>query len=358
MSLPPFPSRDEAVQLLRGAVERASLSGQEGEVAGYLVGRMQTLGYRARVDGAGNAVGVVGRGPKHLVLLGHIDTVPGQIPVRVEDDELWGRGSVDAKGPFCMFIMGVALLGARVLERLTITVIGAVEEESASSKGARHALERYRPDYCIIGEPSAWDAVTLGYKGRLVVRAAVTKDNFHSAGDDSTAGEDLVGFWNALKRWADDFNAGQRVFDSLQLALQSISSGGDGLAQRAEAVIGLRLPTRLPPSLAVAAVQGLAGLAVTCEFVGAEQPYRGPRDTPLTRAFRAAIRAQGGEPTLKLKTGTSDMNVVAPRWACPILAYGPGDSRLDHRPDERLNLGEYWRAILVLSDAISRLAEQ
>ena len=25
-----------------------------------------------------------------------------------------------------------------------------------------------------------------------------------------------------------------------------------------------------------------------------------------------------------LKTGTSDMNVVARRWRCPILAYGPG----------------------------------
>ena len=33
------------------------------------------------------------------MLLGHIDTVPGDIPVRVEGGELVGRGAVDAKLP-------------------------------------------------------------------------------------------------------------------------------------------------------------------------------------------------------------------------------------------------------------------
>ena len=35
-------------------------------------------------------------GPREIVLLGHIDTVPGHIPVRIEDGVLHGRGSVDA----------------------------------------------------------------------------------------------------------------------------------------------------------------------------------------------------------------------------------------------------------------------
>ena len=32
------------------------------------------------------------------MLLGHQDTVPGRIPVRMEDGRLFGRGAVDAKG--------------------------------------------------------------------------------------------------------------------------------------------------------------------------------------------------------------------------------------------------------------------
>ncbi|HEX2863678.1 MAG TPA: [LysW]-lysine hydrolase [Deinococcales bacterium] len=359
MSPTPEPDRDAALELLRGAVERASLSGQEGEVARFLVERMQALGLNARVDEAGNAVGETGTGPVQVVLLGHIDTVPGSIPVRVQDGELWGRGSVDAKGPFCTFVMAAAGLAAPVLERLRVTVIGAVEEEAPTSKGARHVAPLLQPDHCIIGEPSAWDAVTLGYKGRLVVKARVEKANFHSAGDDTTAAEDLVAFWNALKAWADARNAASpRVFDAVQLALQGISSSGDGLTQSADATIGLRLPPSLGPREAQAAVEDLAGGRVNLVFTGHEVPYRGPKDTPLTRAFRAAIRAEGGEPTLKLKTGTSDMNVVAAHWNCPMLAYGPGDSSLDHRPDERLNLDDYRRAIRVLRGALTRLAER
>jgi LysW-gamma-L-lysine carboxypeptidase len=49
------------------------------------------------------------------------------------------------------------------------------------------------------------------------------------------------------------------------------------------------------------------------------------------------------------------MNVVGPVWRCPILAYGPGDSALDHTPNEHLSLEEYARAIDVLEHALAAL---
>jgi LysW-gamma-L-lysine carboxypeptidase len=49
------------------------------------------------------------------------------------------------------------------------------------------------------------------------------------------------------------------------------------------------------------------------------------------------------------------MNIVGPVWGCPILAYGPGDSALDHTPNECLDLAEYQRAIDVLSRVLSVL---
>ena len=61
-----------------------------------------------------------------------------------------------------------------------------------------------------------------------------------------------------------------------------------------------------------------------------------------------AIRATGRQPTFKLKTGTSDMNVVGPAWGGNIVAYGPGDSSLDHTPDEHISIEEYRHAIDVL----------
>src|SRR5689334_9175807 len=90
-----------------------SLSREEGAAAAFLVEQMDRLGMRARVDGAGNAVGGIGESGPLIVLLGHIDTVPGEIAVRVEDGKLYGRGSVDAKGPFATFVCAAARVAQR-----------------------------------------------------------------------------------------------------------------------------------------------------------------------------------------------------------------------------------------------------
>ena len=64
--------------------------------------------------------------------------------------------------------------------------------------------------------------------------------------------------------------------------------------------------------------------------------------------------AAGGSATFKVKSGTSDMNILAPAWGCPMVAYGPGDSRYDHTPMERLALADYTRSIAVLRSVLQR----
>ncbi|MBI4757637.1 MAG: M20/M25/M40 family metallo-hydrolase, partial [Chloroflexi bacterium] len=121
-----------------------SPSTQEGELARYLKGAMAQRGLRATIDEAGNAVGERGTGATTVLLLGHMDTVPGFIPVRIEGGRIFGRGAVDAKGPLATFVAAAASLPAGSDKR--VVVIGAVEEETRSSKGAHYILERYRPD--------------------------------------------------------------------------------------------------------------------------------------------------------------------------------------------------------------------
>jgi [amino group carrier protein]-lysine/ornithine hydrolase len=70
----------------------------------------------------------------------------------------------------------------------------------------------------------------------------------------------------------------------------------------------------------------------------------------------AAIRAAGGEPRFVVKTGTSDLNVVATTWRCPLLAYGPGDASLDHTPIEHISLSEFDRAVTILHTALEDIA--
>ena len=120
--------------------------------------------------------------------------------MRCEGQVLYGRGSVDAKGPLAAFVIAAARAGP--LADLRITVIGAVEEETYSSKGARHVLGVYRPDLCIIGEPSRWNRITLGYKGVLQIRYRLQRPMSHAAGQEHGVCEEAVTFWQRLSSWA------------------------------------------------------------------------------------------------------------------------------------------------------------
>ena len=154
---------DQVPQTLIGLVKEYSPTGHEQPAVDWLVQRMLDLKFdHAYSDPIGNAIGIKGSGPKQLVLLGHIDTVPGQIDVHVEAGNLYGRGSVDAKGPLAAFVDAVAAI--KIDPQWQVVVIGAVGEEG-DSRGAWDISEKYRPDFAIIGEPSRFNRVTIGYKG-------------------------------------------------------------------------------------------------------------------------------------------------------------------------------------------------
>ncbi|MBM3224597.1 MAG: [LysW]-lysine hydrolase [Candidatus Tectomicrobia bacterium] len=344
---------NQDIALLRELVSIASPSTEEQAASAYLVEAMRARGYDdAFVDEAGNAVGIWGQGEQEIVLLGHIDTVPGDIPVRQEGNILYGRGTVDAKGPLACFTAAVARLPKRADCRLV--VIGAVEEEAASSKGARHVVERYHPTCFVIGEPSQWQAVTLGYKGRLLIDYTLRHDMSHSAGQLPSGPELAVGFWNTLVQHATAFNEGRAIFDMLDTSLRSIQTSSDGLQEVVTQRIGLRLPLEYDIATLKTYLCEQAG-AATLHFSGYEIAHKSDKRNPLVKAFLKAIRECGGEPKFKVKTGTSDMNVLAPHWACPVVAYGPGDSSLDHTPHEHIDLQEYQRAIDVLTRVLQLL---
>jgi LysW-gamma-L-lysine carboxypeptidase len=345
--------------LVRGLVEIPSVSRREGDAVEWLVARMAERGFRASVDDAGNAVGEIGEGPVHVVLLGHIDTVPGEIPVRIEGEELVGRGAVDAKGPLCAFVAAATerVAGVRV------TVVGAVEEESPTSAGARYRATLKAPDWCVIGEPSGWDAVTIAYKGRLTLEVALSREARHGASPGPTVAEEALALWERVRESANVRASPTRSFERLDCRLEGIDAGiGDGLSERARLRIGYRVPPGMDPGELERAAARLAdedgGTRVAVTTQGRENPVRTPRTSPLARAFARAIAAAGGQTTFKEKSGTSDMNILFPAWGCPMVAYGPGDSRYDHTPIERLSIVDFARSITVLKGVLSRASDR
>ena len=342
-----------AEALLHDLVAIPSPSREEGAAAAFLVEWMRAAGYdQAFVDAAGNAVGICGAGQREIALLGHIDAFAGFPPVRLEGRRLYGRGAVDAKGPLCAF--AVAARRAALRGDVKVVVIGAVEEEAATSRGARYAATQYQPEFCVIGEPSAWDRITLGYKGRLLLDWRWRGGLSHSAGQEASPAERAVAFWQRVKDHCDDYNRGlDSLFARLDASLRDINTRQEGVDGIAEMTVGLRLPPGISPDQLAAQFAAEDGATITAR--GGESACAGERNSPLSRHFRRAIRANGGRPRFVYKTGTADMNVVAPIWNCPILAYGPGDSKLDHTPHEHIDLDEYLRAIAVLTTALEAI---
>ena len=397
-------SRAEAERLLTRLVEIPSFSGDELKASSYLTEAMRSIGYdRYEVDAVGNAVGEMGAidAGQTIILLGHIDTVFGDIPVRVEKGKdgpvLFGRGAVDAKGPLATFAAAVARLGSDWARRndLRLVVVGAVEEEAATSKGARFIRDRFdgrqepTPDFCVIGEPSGTTRITLSYMGRILLEMKADQPMMHSAGPNPGVATTAVDLWNWIGEYVDSFNRDRpKTFDQLRPSLRELRTWTDeSMRDLVWTKIGIRLPLEFdvdaflnemwrwaeervnendpppePPSVRGAGASprklhfGDEELRMDFRFHGYEPAWRSSRNSPLVRSFLAAIREQTSErPRFVSKSGTSDMNVVGPAWQCPIVAYGPGDSNLDHTPNEHVSLNEYWQAVLILEAALRRL---
>lgn len=347
----------DEIAFLEQLISIPSPSGEERAAVEYLVRQMEAMGLEAYADEVGNAIGVAGNplAAREIVLLGHIDTVPGEIPVRRKGHRLYGRGAVDAKGPLAAFVLATAQV-APSLHNARVVVIGAVKEE-ANGEGARYlARTRRAPDFVVIGEPSDWEGITLGYKGRICVDYRRVQPGVHSASDQPGPAEKAVTFWNALMTYAEKYNRGRSGrFDTLDPALREFRTFSNGLHDGVEMNIAIRLPPGFDVSPLKEEMQAW-GNGAKLEFSPLDLPFQSGKNTPLVRAMLQAIHAEGGEPRFKLKTGTSDMNVVGPAWNCPIVAYGPGDSSLDHTPEEHIDVREFQRAVRVLTRMLVKLA--
>jgi LysW-gamma-L-lysine carboxypeptidase len=347
---------DRELLLLKNMLEVYSPSHEEGPLSAFLVEKMNALGFEAYRDRVNNAVGILGNGQTAVILLGHIDTVPGRIPVEIREGKLYGRGAVDAKGPMACFIAAASRL-RNDIEKLNkkIIVIGAVEEEAATSRGAQQAVNDFAsPDFCVIGEPSRWNAVTLGYKGRLLLDYELEIPLKHTAAPGKLVCEQAVDFWNAIQSWCRPFNEDKGAFDRLDASIRSFNSENNGISEVARLKLGFRLPVDFPvESLQRFLSDSSAGARLS--YSGGERAVRMGKSNLLVKAFLQAIRSHGATPKFKVKTGTADMNVVAPHWSCPMLAYGPGDSGLDHTPEEHIEIAEYAKGIDVLESVLRLL---
>lgn len=339
----------EELEFFRGLVEQYSPSGEEDGVREYLQEVLPEMGFVVETDSVGNVIASIGGEESEVLLTSHMDTVRGEIPVEVEDGLLYGRGSVDAKGALASMFLAASRC-SNVDSRVTVA---AVVEEEKSGRGAHHLTEsRDAPKYLVNGEPSGWSTVTLGYRGILRLRYRVTGEVIHTARPGVNAIEDVLEFWKIVQELGEDDG-----FRSVSTSPTKIDSNSDGFELHSE----LRGNIRIPPGRSVNEIKEIieeraSDLNGHIYWGESTEPVLVDRSNPVVRAFIRSVRDEGGEPGLSVKTGTSDMNVYAESWDCPMVTYGPGDSNLDHTPDEHIELDEFHRSVDVLERVVRDLA--
>jgi LysW-gamma-L-lysine carboxypeptidase len=340
-----------AVDLLRCMLETPSPSGEEGRLARLLCDQARGLGLETRIDRAGNLVAEtgIGGGPA-VLLLGHMDTIPGTVPVRVERGRLYGRGAVDAKGPLAAMLCAAAA-SAGLPARLT--VVAAVEEETPQSRGAVHLLDTVAPpDLLVIGEPGGWTSVVIGYKGKLDLEYRVRRPATHPSNPVEKAAEAAVGFWSDLL----DLLGPRRSHAAFGQPAATLLRVAGGM-EEATLAVDCRLPPGFDDRALVEALRARAH-GGEVRVIHSVPAVLAERSNPVARSLSASIRRHGAVPVPKVKTATSDMNTVAERWRPAMAAYGPGDSTLDHTGDEHVEIEEYLSAVSVLAGALEELADE
>ncbi|MFB6236485.1 MAG: [LysW]-lysine hydrolase [Halopenitus sp.] len=354
----PAACNTPARKLLYDLVSIPSPSGEEEKAAERLRDFFRANDREAWIDEVGNV-----RAPADdtVLLTSHIDTVPGDIPVEVTEGDggderyadagpvLWGRGSVDATGPLVSMAVAAVETG--------VSFVGVVGEET-DSRGARHLIEdREAPEFVVNGEPSGWSGITLGYRGFLAGTYVNTSESGHSSRPEPNAIQHAIDWWAGVES---AFTPDEETPVFEQVTTKPVDFDGglseDGLA--VETTVDVQL--RVPPTRTVGEVHELAEAELATGTVHWDEPIPPVMESPrtdLARAFRVAIRGAGGDVRLLRKTGTSDMNLYAEVWDCPMVTYGPGDSDLDHAPDERLPLADLDRAVEVLAAVCADLTE-
>jgi len=363
-------TQETQIHFLAELLSAYSPSGKEQTVAEILRKEMSALGYNVKRDEVGNIIGEIGEGSLAILLCGHMDTVPGYIPVRMADGRLYGRGAVDAKGPLAALVLAAAQ-AAKEASGMKITVAAVVEEER-KSKGIKHLIaQNLKVDYAIFGEPSGVENITIGYKGSLHLKFTLKTGTGHSAAPwlYDNAAEKAYELWLEIKRNHSKFVRPESQYNSVTLCLTRLSSGSRG-ASIVPSKCQMQVDMRIPPGLAstqlleetekVLACFKTANPKVDISFLveDSNEPFEVEKHSPLVRAISYSIRkVRNKQPTLLRKTGTGDMNILGHTMRIPVVTYGPGNSHLDHTPKEHIMIKDYLDSIEIYKTALLRLNE-
>lgn len=184
-------STKSLLSLHKALITHESITGNEDGVATWLVKYLESKNFTVEKQSVGpwkgssaprdNILAYVGKQRKTRTLVSsHIDTVPPYWKYERRGDEIWGRGSVDAKGSVATQIIAVEeLLAADKLSEGDVALLFVVGEE-VGGDGMKKANDLGLTwESCIFGEPTELKLAS-GHKGIMSVEITAKGKAGHS----------------------------------------------------------------------------------------------------------------------------------------------------------------------------------
>lgn len=362
----PRVSADLDERLAKRALELIDLPSEsrgEQALAEHVMRVLRGAGVAVRDAGDSCVLaGTTERGSRPLALLaGHLDTVPsqGNLPGRVEPGVVHGLGAADMKGALAVITELAIDRAARAGEGDSVD-LGFVffgREELPNDESALQPLLEREPglrtaDLAIVMEPTA-GALQAGCLGNVNATWTFRGRSGHSA--RPWLADNAVHI--AARAIADlaEVKPVEHAFDGLTytevVSVTMVEGGiaGNVIPDSALAHVNYRYPPGMSPSEAVARLRELCGrrgeLSVIANAPSGPVPQGNPLVERLRRAGDLAVEPkQAWTPVAEF--GLAGVDAVN---------FGPGEPRLAHTRDERVQIAALARCYEVL-DEFARVA--
>ena len=303
------------------------------------------------------------KGGYELVFNSHMDTVPiGEEKAwrvdpfggQIIDDELYGRGSADAKGCLAGMIMAAKALKEAGVElkrgHLVLNPVG--DEETLGLQGAKWILDQglIRPDGVIIGEITT-NKIAIAHKGILWLKLVTHGRTAHASTpwEGVNAIDKMVDLLAAIRSEVGTRLAARRhpltPPPSMNLGIINGGVKTNVVADRCEAIIDRRL---LPNETVEDARQEFIEVIrkvqskdptfqAELEVIVTGSPLETAPDAELTRVCQRAARDLGLSDELVGYQQASDGRFFSER-GIPTILIGPGIPELAHTPNEHVDV--------------------
>lgn len=366
-------NKEKMIRLVSDLVKIPSVSGNEAELAKFLVDYCTRLGFECEIDRHGNFFAFVkGKRPgKRLIFNSHLDTVEvgegwtvDPYSGKIDEDKIWGRGSTDCK----------AAMGAQIAAALSVVEAGAdfageiclmypVEEEvqNVQRKGTYLSLmDGFAGDYAVNGEDTDLH-VCLACEGMLEVK--ITTHGVGAHGATPEQGKNAIVMMCRVVEELNKIVPGTNEYTGSGSINPGVIEGGcrssvvpDTCVLRCSRFIvpgenGQMFVDQIEESFAKLKAED-PEFKADVELVYDSNPSIVDKDSPIVQAIKEAHGDIGKECPFYGTPQHDDADFLTNIAHIPTVLYGPGTGVLAHMPDEYVKIAEIEEAAKVYAMTI------